>query len=157
SSFTLRPENTAGVVRAYIQHKLYTLPAPQKLWYIGPMFRYEKPQAGRQRQFHQLGVEVMGSDSPRWDAEVIVVAADFLARLGLPALEVQLNSVGDENCRPIYRERLQTYLRAHQEELCENCRTRTENNPLRVLDCKVPKCQPVIQAAPTITDNLCEG
>jgi histidyl-tRNA synthetase len=157
SSFTLRPENTAGVVRAYVQHKLYTLPAPQKLWYIGPMFRYEKPQAGRQRQFHQLGVEVMGSASPRWDAEVIVVATDFLARLGLPALEVQLNSVGDENCRPAYREHLQAYLRGHQDELCENCRTRTENNPLRVLDCKVPKCQPVIQAAPTITANLCEG
>jgi histidyl-tRNA synthetase len=157
ASFTLRPENTAGVVRAYIQHKLYTQPAPQKLWYIGPMFRYEKPQAGRQRQFHQLGVEVLGSESPRWDAEVIVVATDFLARLGLPALEVQVNSVGDENCRPAYRERLQAYLRGHQEELCENCRTRTENNPLRVLDCKVPKCQPVIQGAPTITENLCDG
>ncbi|MDB5097177.1 MAG: histidyl-tRNA synthetase [Cyanobacteria bacterium RYN_339] len=156
-SLTLRPENTAGVVRAYIQHKLFAQPLPQKLWYTGPMFRYERPQAGRQRQFHQLGVEVLGSDDARWDAEVIVVATDFLARLGLPALEVQLNSVGDDACRPAYRDTLQAYLRSHQDALCENCRTRTEKNPLRVLDCKVPACQPVVQAAPTITENLCDG
>lgn len=156
-SMTLRPEGTAGTVRAYIEHKLFTLPAPQKLWYAGPMFRYERPQAGRQRQFHQLGVECYGSDDPRWDAEVMVLAADLLQRLGLPELELQINSVGDDTCRPVYREALQNYLRAHHDELCENCRTRTENNPLRVLDCKVPACQPVIAAAPTLDSYLCEG
>lgn len=153
----LRPEGTAGTVRAYIEHKLYAQPAPQKLWYAGPMFRYEAPQAGRQRQFNQLGVECYGSADPRWDAEVMVLAADLLQRLGLPELELQINSVGDETCRPVYRQALQNYLRAHQDELCENCRDRTEKNPLRVLDCKVPKCQPVIAAAPALDAYLCEA
>jgi histidyl-tRNA synthetase len=153
---TLRPENTAGVVRAFIQHKLFTEPAPQKLWYTGPMFRYERPQAGRQRQFHQLGVECLGSDEPRWDAESIMLAWDLLEKLGLENLEVQLNSVGCPTCRPVYRDRLQTYLRAHQADLCENCVTRTEKNPLRVLDCKVPACAPTIAEAPPLADALCE-
>lgn len=153
---TLRPENTAGVVRAFIQHKLFAEPAPQKLWYVGPMFRYERPQAGRQRQFHQLGVECLGSDEPRWDAESIVLAWDLLEKLGLQNLEVQLNSVGCPTCRPVYRERLQTYLRAHQADLCENCVIRTEKNPLRVLDCKVPNCAPTIAEAPPLADALCE-
>jgi histidyl-tRNA synthetase len=153
---TLRPENTAGVVRAFIQHKLFAEPAPQKLWYVGPMFRYERPQAGRQRQFHQLGVECLGSDEPRWDAESIVLAWDLLEKLGLRDLEVQLNSVGCPTCRPVYRERLQTYLRGHQADLCENCVIRTEKNPLRVLDCKVPNCAPTIAEAPPLADALCE-
>lgn len=154
-SLTLRPENTAGVARAYVEHKLYTRPAPQKLWYLGPMFRAERPQKGRQQQFTQLGVECLGSEAPMWDAEAIVLAADFLERLGLAGLEIQLNSVGCGVCRPVYREALQTYLRGHLEELCENCQTRTEKNPLRVLDCKVPKCAPIIANAPPIDASLC--
>jgi histidyl-tRNA synthetase len=153
---TLRPENTAGVVRAYIQHKLYTEAAPQKLWYLGPMFRYENPQAGRQRQFHQLGVECLGSDEPRWDAESIMLAWDFLSKLGLTDLEVQLNSVGCPNCRPVYRERLQGFLRDRHADLCSNCVVRAEKNPLRVLDCKVPSCGPVITEAPPLSEALCE-
>lgn len=153
---TLRPENTAGVVRAFIQHKLFTEPSPQKLWYLGPMFRYERPQAGRQRQFHQLGVECLGSDEPRWDAESIMLAWDLLDKLGLKDLEVQLNSVGCPKCRPVYRERLQGFLRDRHAELCENCVTRTDKNPLRVLDCKVPSCSPVIEAAPPLSEALCE-
>ena len=133
--FALRPENTAGVARAYVEHKLYAEPAPQKLWYLGPMFRYERPQAGRQRQFHQLGVECLGSEDARWDAECIVMAADMLERLAVGGLEVQLNSVGCESCRPAYRERLQAHLRAHESGLCQSCVVRTEKNPLRVLDC----------------------
>jgi histidyl-tRNA synthetase len=153
---TLRPENTAGVVRAFIQHKLFTEPGPQKLWYTGPMFRYERPQAGRQRQFHQLGVECLGSDEPRWAAESILLAWELLSTLGLTELEVQLNSVGCHECRPVYRDRLQTYLRAHADSLCENCVVRTEKNPLRVLDCKVPACAPTIAEAPPLADALCE-
>ncbi|HEY9723349.1 MAG TPA: histidine--tRNA ligase [Oscillatoriaceae cyanobacterium] len=154
---TMRPENTAGVVRSYVEHKLYTLPGPQKFWYLGPMFRNENVQAGRYRQFHQLGVECFGSDDPRVDAEIIVLATDLLARLGLTGLEVQLNSVGCSECRPAYREALQGFLRQHQEALCENCVTRTEKNPLRVLDCKVETCGPVIRQAPPLSDYLCEA
>lgn len=155
--FALRPENTAGVARAYVEHKLYAEPAPQKLWYLGPMFRYERPQAGRQRQFHQLGVECLGSEDARWDAECIVMAADMLERLEVGGLEVQLNSVGCEACRPAYRERLQAHLRAHEAGLCQSCVVRAEKNPLRVLDCKVPACAPIIEAAPPLSEGLCEA
>lgn len=156
-ALTLRPENTAGVARAYIEHKLYTRPAPQKLWYLGPMFRAERPQKGRQRQFWQLGVECLGSEDPRWDAESIVLAADFLARLGLSGLETQVNSVGCQTCRPAYRAELQAYLRGHVETLCGDCKSRTDQNPLRVLDCKVPACAPVIAGAPAIDASLCDA
>jgi histidyl-tRNA synthetase len=156
-SLTLRPEGTAGVVRAYVEHKLYAQPSPQKLWYAGAMFRYEKPQKGRQRQFTQIGVECLASEDPRWDAEVMLVAIDFFGRLQVPTLEVQLNSVGDETCRPVYREALVTYLRQNLEALCLNCQSRAEKNPMRVLDCKSANCRPVIDAAPTITSYLCEG
>ncbi len=153
---TLRPEGTAGVARAFIQHKIYTRPAPQKLWYFGPMFRAENVQAGRQRQFHQLGVECLGSEDPRWDAECIVLAADLASGLGIGNLEIQLNSVGCEACRPAYREKLQAYLRERVDALCGDCKVRTEANPLRVLDCKVPACAPVIQAAHPLDESLCE-
>lgn len=156
-SLTLRPENTAGVVRAYVEHKLYTGPAPQKLWYMGPMFRAERPQKGRQRQFSQLGVECLGSEDPRWDAEAIVLAADFLAALGLEGLTTEINSVGCATCRPVYRERLQAYLRERLDALCGDCQTRTEKNPLRVLDCKVPGCAPVIAEAPALDASLCDA
>lgn len=154
-SLTLRPENTAGVVRAYVEHKLYTRPAPQKLWYMGPMFRAERPQKGRQRQFTQLGIECLGSEDARWDAEAIVLAADFLEALGLTGLTTEINSVGCATCRPAYRERLQAYLREHQGALCGDCQVRTEKNPLRVLDCKVPGCAPTIAGAPALDDSLC--
>jgi histidyl-tRNA synthetase len=156
-ALTLRPECTAGVARAYIEHKLYTRPGPQKLWYLGPMFRAERPQKGRQRQFWQLGVECLGSDDSRFDAEAIVLAADFLARLGLTGLETQLNSVGCADCRPAYRERLQAYLRQHTGTLCCDCKARVEQNPLRVLDCKVPGCAPVIAGAPALDGSLCDA
>ncbi|MEB3330023.1 MAG: histidine--tRNA ligase [Candidatus Sericytochromatia bacterium] len=158
-SLTLRPENTAGVVRAYIQHKLYTGPSPHKLWYLGPMFRAENVQAGRQRQFHQLGVECLGSEDPRWDAEVIVLAADFFEGLGLApsAWELQLNSVGCGACRPAYRDALQAWLRQRAAELCADCGLRTERNPLRVLDCKVAACRVVLAEAPLIDGALCGG
>lgn len=156
-SLTLRPENTAGVVRAYVEHKLYTQPAPQKLWYMGPMFRAERPQKGRQRQFTQLGVECLGSEDPRWDAEAIVLAADFLGSLGIDGLTTEINSVGCATCRPAYREKLQAYLRERAGELCADCQVRTEKNPLRVLDCKVPGCAPTIATAPALDDSLCEA
>lgn len=158
---TLRPENTAGVVRAYIQHKLYTRPMPQKLWYLGPMFRAENVQAGRQRQFHQLGVECLGSDDPRWDAEVVTLAVEFLQALGLSTrgvtVRVELNSVGCELCRPQYRALLQDFLRTRQDALCRDCCSRTERNPLRVLDCKVPACQATLATAPLIEGCWCDG
>ncbi|MEB3222873.1 MAG: histidine--tRNA ligase [Candidatus Sericytochromatia bacterium] len=160
-SLTLRPENTAGVARAYIQHKLYTGPSPQKLWYAGPMFRAENVQAGRQRQFHQLGVECLGSEDPRWDAEAIVLAAEIFESLGLAAAtgawDLELNSVGCAGCRPTYREALQAWLRQRVEALCADCTSRTERNPLRVLDCKVPACREVLAEAPLIDAALCEG
>jgi len=155
-SLTLRPENTAGVVRAYVEHKLFTQPAPQKFWYLGPMFRYERPAAGRQRQFHQLGVECLGSEDPRWDAETILLATELLDQLGIPGLTVELNSVGCDTCRPAYRDALQAYLRGNLETLCADCHVRTEKNPLRALDCKVPGCQPVKAGAPPLSASLCD-
>lgn len=155
-NITLRPENTAGVARAYIQHKLYTRPAPQKLWYMGPMFRAENVAAGRQRQFSQIGVECLGADDPRWDAESIVLAADFLERAGLAGIEIQLNSVGCAVCRPAFRDKLQGYLRGHVDQMCGDCKVRTEKNPLRTLDCKVPADAPVIAAAPPLDESLCD-
>ncbi|MEB3285418.1 MAG: histidine--tRNA ligase [Candidatus Sericytochromatia bacterium] len=155
---TLRPENTAGVVRAYIQHKLYTRPLPQKFWYLGPMFRAENVQAGRQRQFHQLGVECLGSDDPRWDAEVMVLAVEFFRALGLDATyRIELNSVGCAICRPAYRTLLQDYLRTVQSSLCRDCCERTERNPLRVLDCKVSVCRETLLSAPLINACWCDA
>ncbi|MDI3327541.1 MAG: histidine--tRNA ligase [Alicyclobacillaceae bacterium] len=156
-SVTLRPEGTAGAVRAYVEHKIYSLPQPVKWFYIGPMFRYERPQAGRQRQFHQFGVEVFGSDDPACDAEVIELGIDFLAAAGLEGLELELNSVGCPDCRPEYRRRLQEYFRPFAGQLCEDCRERLERNPLRLLDCKNASCRRIADGAPVITEALCDA
>ena len=155
-SLTLRPEATAGLMRAYIEHGLHVQPKPVRLYTMGPMFRYERPQAGRYRQFHQLDVEALGEEHPAIDAEIIAMLVEFFRALGLAdRLELQINSLGDAACRPAYRERLVAYLRSHADALCEECRDRTERNPLRVLDCKKPECQPVLAGAPTLHESLC--
>ena len=155
-SLTLRPENTASVVRSYLQNKLYAADALVKLFYIGSMFRYDRPQAGRYREFHQFGVEALGEASPAVDAEIIVLAVEFLRALGLQELKLHLNSVGCPKCRPVYRERLQEFFRPHLEELCTDCRSRFERNPLRLLDCKHEHCHALAEGAPRITDCLCD-
>ena len=139
-SLTLRPENTAGVVRAYLEHNMFRLSSPVKLWYKGPMFRYERPQAGRQRQFHQIGMEMFGEKAPSADAEAISLAVQFLKNLGLTELTVELNSLGCDKCRQSFREKLKNILRPYLSELCEDCQTRFEKNPLRILDCKNENC-----------------
>ena len=157
-SLTLRPEATAGLLRAYIEHGLFVLPKPIRLYTIGPMFRHERPQAGRFRQFHQLDVEALGENHPAVDAYVIAMLVELFRRLELGArVELQVNSIGDENpvCRPRYRERLVEYLRQHAGALCDECRERTERNPLRVLDCKKPGCRPLLDAAPSLAEFLC--
>jgi histidyl-tRNA synthetase len=151
---TLRPEGTAGVVRAYVQHSLYAQGGVQRLWYTGPMFRYERPQKGRQRQFHQLGVEVLGSASPRADVEVIALATDILQALGLKNLTFYLNSVGDKGDRSRYREALVNYLTPYTADLDADSRDRLSRNPLRILDSKDEKTQAITAAAPSILDYL---
>lgn len=155
-SMTLRPEMTASVCRAYVENKLYGQPQPVKLYYIGPMFRYERPQSGRFRQFHQFGVEVLGADQAVVDAEVISLVWNLYQRLGLNGLEVHVNSVGCPTCRAKHRKQLQEFLSSRQNELCSDCRERFERNPLRILDCKNPTCQAVTVGAPTTLDTLCE-
>ena len=155
-SLTLRPENTASVVRSYLQNKLYAADALVKLFYIGSMFRYDRPQAGRYREFHQFGVEALGEASSAVDAEIIVLAVEFLRALGLQELKLHLNSVGCPKCRPVYREKLQEFFRPHLEELCTDCRSRFERNPLRLLDCKNEHCHALAEDAPRITDCLCD-
>lgn len=155
SSLTLRPEATASVIRAYLEHRLDQQPGLQKLYYIGPMFRRERPQKGRYRQFHQIGAEAIGSESPAVDAEIIELVVEVLARAGLEDFSLLLNSVGCPQCRPVYVERLRAELRGKAAALCADCRRRTENSPLRVLDCKVPEDQPVIASLPSILDHLC--
>ncbi|ABO49294.1 histidyl-tRNA synthetase [Desulforamulus reducens MI-1] len=154
-SITLRPEGTASTVRAYVENKLHALPQPVKLYYTGPMFRYDRPQAGRYRQFHQFGVEVFGSNDPAIDAEVIAMAMDIYHRIGLQNLKLHINSVGCPECRPVLRQRLQEYFKPHLSNLCSNCQGRYERNPLRILDCKSEKCQEIGQSAPTTLDVLC--
>jgi histidyl-tRNA synthetase len=154
-SITLRPEGTASTVRAYLEHKMSALPQPVKLYYMGPMFRYERPQAGRYRQFHQFGVEVFGSSDPGIDAEVIGLAMVFYQRLGLTGLEVRLNSVGCPKCRPTHRQLLQEFLKQDLEHLCPDCQGRFNRNPLRILDCKNPQCQKITTDAPTVLSSLC--
>lgn len=155
-SLTLRPEGTAPAVRSFVENKMYADPQPTKLFYLGPMFRYDRPQAGRFRQFHQFGVEVFGSQDPGLDAEVIAMAMDIYGRLGLQGLKVELNSVGCPRCRPVHRERLQQYLADRKDQLCPTCQGRYEKNPLRILDCKSSECQSLTAGAPTITELLCE-
>lgn len=155
-SITLRPEGTAAVVRSYLEHHLDTQPQPVKFYYIGPMFRYDRPQAGRYRQFHQVGLEAFGSNDPTLDAEVISFAWDFFIGLGLRDLKVLVNSVGCPKCRPDYGKALQTLFRSKAEQLCPFCRDRLDRNPLRLLDCKDPRCQELLVEAPSILDHLCE-
>ncbi len=153
----LRPEETAGVVRAYIEHKMYTGKGLDKIYYKGQMFRYERPQGGRQRQFWQIGVEALGSSNPALDAEVIDMAVACLNAAGLNELELKVNSVGCPACRPVYTKALKAFLTEHQEELCETCRDRKATNPLRVFDCKNEKCRAAIKNAPVVVDHLCEA
>ncbi|MBE7712493.1 MAG: histidine--tRNA ligase [Cyanobacteria bacterium SIG26] len=144
-SITLRPENTAGVVRSYIENGMSRLSAPVKLWYKGPMFRYERPQAGRQRQFHQVGVEMFGIKQATADAEVILAAVSFLKSLGLNDLDVEINSLGCPVCREDFKNRLKAVLKPYFEELCDDCKNRYEKNPLRLLDCKVDSCKKIFE------------
>lgn len=155
-SITLRPENTASAVRAYLQNKLYAQSNLVKLFYIGSMFRYDRPQAGRMREFHQFGVEALGEANPAVDAEVILLAMNLLEGLGLKDLELSINSVGCPKCRSKYRTMLQDFFRDKLEDLCEDCRSRFERSPLRILDCKKDSDKPYMADAPKITDCLCE-
>ncbi len=153
----LRPEATASVVRAYIEHGLYAKGGLSKLYYFGPMFRYEKPQKGRTRQFHQYGVEALGSLDPALDVEVIDLASYLMERVGLPreGLFLRINSIGCKEDRARYREALRDFFMPRADELCADCRRRLSENPMRILDCKRPQCQPAIQAAPKSTNFLC--
>lgn len=153
-SLTLRPENTASVVRSYLENAIYGKEDVTKYYYNGSMFRYERPQAGRQREFNQIGVEVLGESSPILDAEVIAMSYSLLEKLGITDLEVHVNSVGTNASRTKYREMLLNFLEPMKEELCEDCRMRMEKNPLRVLDCKVDKCKELTKDAPSIIDSL---
>jgi len=156
-SLTLRPEGTAPVARAYLENNLHARPQPVKLYYFGPMFRYDRPQAGRYRQFHQFGAEVLGTDHPAADAEVIALAMAFFKALGLDGLQLQLNSVGCPLCRPVMREKLVEYFSARVAECCPDCRQRFSRNPLRLLDCKEKVCREVGSQAPNPVDCLCPG
>jgi len=155
-SITLRPENTASAVRAYLQNKLYGDNALTKLFYIGSMFRYDRPQAGRMREFHQFGVEAIGEINPAVDAEIILLAMKLLEGLGLKDLELYINSVGCPKCRSKYREMLQNFFLDKLEDLCEDCRSRFERSPMRILDCKRDSDKPYMADAPRITDCLCD-
>ena len=152
----LRPEATAGVVRAYFEGGLNQGPQPARLYLIGPMFRYDRPQKGRYRQFFQFNVEAIGSASPALDAEVIELARAWLFEVGLNALTLELNTIGDDKCRPAYLDMLRSYYRPLKDQLHGDCQRRLEVNPLRLLDCKVPQCQPFKAGAPRIVDHLCE-
>ncbi len=153
-SITLRPEGTAGVVRSFIENKLHATGGVQRLWYTGPMFRYERPQAGRQRQFHQIGVEVLGSRDARADVEVIAIATNILRRLGLKNLNLNLNSVGNSTDRQAYRQALVDYLTQYKDELDADSQDRLSRNPLRILDSKDPRTQEIVQDAPSILEYL---
>lgn len=153
---TLKPEGTAGVVRSFIEHKLFSEAQPTKLFYITPCFRYERPQSGRQRQFHQFGIEAIGGDSPSLDAEVIALAMQYLGELGLKDLTVSINSVGCPVCREKYNEILKEYLSAKSDVLCDLCNDRRDRNPMRVIDCKNETCQSNIVDIPLMADNLCD-
>ena len=155
-SITLRPENTAAVVRSYLEHKLYGDQQVHKLFYIGSMFRYDRPQAGRYREFHQFGVEVLGASSPAADAEVINLAYTLFKTLGLKELELHINSIGDYKCRPIYRQTLIEFFEEKEDQLCDDCQARLHKNPLRILDCKEDSCRRASAGAPKITDYLCD-
>jgi histidyl-tRNA synthetase len=153
---TLRPEGTAPICRAYIEHGMHNQPQPVRLYYLGPIFRYERPQKGRLRQHHQFGVESIGSADPVFDAQVIDLAWQFYESLQLKGLTLQLNSIGCPDCRPAYLESLKSYYSGHAESLCPDCRARFSRNPLRLLDCKDPSCQSAVADAPRTLDYLCQ-
>lgn len=157
ASLTLRPEGTAGTVRAYIEHNRAATPVPQKYFYFGPMFRHERPQAGRLRQFHQFGVESLGMADPRADVEVMSLLWRILSDLGLPGLTLEINNLGHTSDRDAYRPHLVDYLKHHESGLCGNCRRRIDVNPLRVLDCKVQECRTITETAPRLGDLLSEA
>ena len=154
-SLTLRPEGTAPVCRSYLENGMNNLPQPVRLYYLVPNFRYERPQSGRYRAFHQFGVEVFGEVKPYVDAEVIEISWQFLSELGLNDLSLTLNSIGDKKCRPGYIDQLNEYYHLREKDICEDCSRRLANNPLRLLDCKVETCQPIIEGAPSSIEHLC--
>ena len=156
-SITLKPEGTSPVVRAFVEHKLYAEVQPSKYYYIIPCFRYEKPQSGRLREFHQFGIEIFGTDNMMADAEVIGFASDFLASLGISDLELRINSIGCPECRKVYRNALREFLKLKYDDLCETCKGRYERNPMRILDCKSPVCRELVQGAPVMLDYLCDS
>ncbi len=153
-SVTLRPEMTASVVRSFLENNLYGGVQPTKFYYLGPMFRYERPQSGRYRQFHQFGVEVLGTNNPAVDGELIVMGIDFLEELGLSEFYVELNSIGCPECRPEYVEELSAHMETHRDKLCSDCKRRLEKNPLRILDCD--DCTEIIEEAPQTLDYICD-
>ena len=153
-SITLKPEGTAGVMRAYLEHNMYAQPAPAKLYYVTQAFRYEKPQSGRLRQHHQFGVEFVGSSSPLAEVELITLITELIAKLGLSDAKLHINSIGCKNCRKTYNDALLAYLREHESELCPTCRERMQKNPLRVIDCKVDACKKIVEHAPRTIDYL---
>ena len=155
-SITLKPEGTAGVVRSFIENGGGGGVLPQKMYYITPVFRYERPQAGRLREHHQFGVEIFGGEGAETDAEVILLARDYIAALGVEGAELNLNSIGCKHCRPKFNEALREYLRPHLSEMCPTCNARFEKNPLRILDCKEEKCAAVNAGAPRSVDFLCD-
>jgi len=156
NSLTLKPEGTPSICRAYIQHGLSNLPQPVKLYYISPIFRYDRPQAGRYRQHYQFGCEAIGDDDPALDAELIDTAWQFYRLLGLTQISLQLNSIGCKKCRPAYLSVLKDYYSSYAGELCNDCKTRLEKNPLRLLDCKQPSCQKIAESAPKNANYLCQ-
>jgi histidyl-tRNA synthetase len=156
NNLALRPEGTAGIARAYIEHGMNSLPQPVKLYSFGPMFRYDRPQAGRQRQLTQLGAELLGEAAPSADAQIIVLAARVLRSLNLVGIRLQINSIGDEACRPKYKKVLTEFLNTHRTKLCDTCQSRLDRNPLRVLDCKEEGCQAVMGEAPQTLNHLCQ-
>lgn len=155
-SITLRPEGTASVVRSLVEHSIYAQPLPAKLYYVTPCFRYEKPQAGRLRAFHQFGVEVFGAEDAALDAEIISLALELFRRLGVTGVELEINSIGCPDCRKAYNEKLREFFKPHLDDLCETCRQRYEKNPLRILDCKQQSCKDIYNSAPILLDNICD-
>jgi histidyl-tRNA synthetase len=155
NAVTMRPEGTASVMRAFIEHKLYAADPVSRFYYMGPMFRYERPQKGRYRQFHQIGAEMTGVTSPAADAHILTMLCHFFAELGLIEPRLEINSLGCPECRPHYRNALKDFLRSRFDLLCEDCRRRFENNPLRTLDCKAAGCKEATMGAPSVLDHLC--
>ena len=155
-SLTLKPEGTSPAVRAFVEHKMYAEVQPTKLYYVTPCFRYEKPQSGRLREFHQFGIEVFGTPNMMADTDVICLAHDFLKEMGIRDVTLEINSVGCPECRARYRKALQDFLRPHYDELCDTCKDRFERNPMRILDCKSPEDQAIVKDAPEMLDYLCD-